>query len=77
MSRPEFVAKNVLRWVLTSKQYQHGFSQMLIRQFDPKKLSAPPSMLKMLGEGIGTDIKKVFSSGEDQTVMPLVETMPN
>ncbi len=73
---PEFVAKNVLRWVLTSKRYQHGFSQMLIRQVDPTSLLAPPAMVKMLGAGIGTDIKRLFSSDENLNAMPAVETMP-
>ena len=73
---PEFVAKNVLRWVLTSKRYQHGFSQMLIRQVDPTSLLAPPTMVKMLGAGIGTDIKRLFSSDENLNAMPAVETMP-
>ncbi|MFT5196416.1 MAG: flavin-dependent dehydrogenase [Cellvibrionaceae bacterium] len=73
---PEFVAKNILRWILTSKQYQHGFSQMLIRQYDPAGLSSPPAMLKMLGAGIGTDIKRLFSSDENVNVMPPAESMP-
>ena len=73
---PEFVAKNVLRWVLTSKQYQHGFSQMLIRQYEPKKLLSPPAMLKMVGTGLGNDIKGLFSSGENLSGMPQAESMP-
>ena len=73
---PEFVAKNVLRWVLTSKHYQHGFGHMLIREYDPAGLSSPPAMLKMVGAGIGSDIKRLFSSGENENVMPPVESMP-
>ena len=73
---PAFVAKNVLRWVLTSKHYQHGFSQMLIRKYDPVSLMSPPSMLKMLGAGIGTDIRQLFSSDENITTMPPAEAMP-
>ena len=73
---PEFVAKNVLRWVLTSKGYQHGFSHMLIREYDPNELMAPPAMLKMLGAGIGTDIKRMFSSADNPNAMPAPELMP-
>ncbi|MEM7028437.1 MAG: NAD(P)/FAD-dependent oxidoreductase [Chloroflexota bacterium] len=72
---PPFVAKNVLRWMLTDPEYIRRFSLLLIRKIDPENWAPPPVLLKALASGIGSDLKRLFSRSANPQALPPIKEM--
>ena len=72
---PPFVAKSILKWVLTSDEYKHRFKHLLIRDFNPEGAMAPPAMIKMLFSGLGSDLKRTLQRAPNPSFMPSVTDM--
>lgn len=74
---PEFVAKNVLRWAISSDAYREKFSQQLIRQVDdPVGWTAPPNLLKMILSGMLADFKRKLTRTPNPFTVPPVTHLP-
>ena len=74
---PTFIAKTVLRWVLTSPIYQHNFAANVIRQMpDPVGWTAPPQMIKMLGSGLGQSLGRALRRTPDPYHLPPASALP-
>lgn len=72
---PTFVAKTVLRWVLTSPTYRHKFGASLIRALpDPVGWTAPPQMVKMMLSGLGQGIGRGLRRAPDPFAMPPLQS---
>ncbi len=75
---PTFVAKTVLRWVLTSATYQHNFGANVIRKLDdPVGWTAPPQMIKMLGDGLSSDLGRKLRRTPDPYHLPPASALPS
>lgn len=74
---PAFVAKNILRWAISSDAYRHNFSQQLIRNIeDPIGWTAPPNLLKMILAGFTADLKRKLTGTPNPFAVPPVNQLP-
>ncbi len=55
---PPFVAKTILRWVLTDKAYLERFAELVNRQIHPENWAPPSVMLKAILGGLGKDLTR-------------------
>lgn len=53
---PPFVAKTILRWVLTDRAYLERFAGLVTRQVHPEKWAPPPVMIKAILGGLAKDL---------------------
>lgn len=53
---PPFIAKTVLRWVLTDPEYARRFGAMVTRQWDPSSFLTPGLMLGASVRGVWRDV---------------------
>lgn len=62
---PPFVAKTVLRWVLTNPDYIEGFMDVVTRRRDPRGFMAPKAMVAWLAGGARARLRSKLRGGED------------
>ena len=75
---PTFIAKTVLRWVLTSPIYQQKFGANVIRNLeDPVGWTAPPQMIKMMGSGMGQAFGRALRRQPDPFYLPPASALPS
>ena len=73
---PPFVAKHILRWIISSRAYAYRFSNLLNRNIDPNNWLMPPAMLKMMATGLGGDLKRIITRRPNPFKLPDVADMP-
>ncbi|MBV7327946.1 NAD(P)/FAD-dependent oxidoreductase [Chloroflexi bacterium TSY] len=73
---PPIVAKSVLRWILAGDEYQHRFSALLVRQWDPTDFLTPSLMLRSLAKGISGDVKRLVMRQPNPVAMPALNSLP-
>lgn len=67
---PPFVAKNILRWLLSNAHYQKRYGKLLVRRHDPSRFMTGGLMLRALASGLWGDIKRVFTRQPNPNRMP-------
>lgn len=73
---PPFVAKTILKWVLTSDEYKTRFRQVLVRDLNPEGWLAPAVMVKMLLSGMNSSLQYRLQQKPNPVAMPPITTMP-
>lgn len=73
---PPFVAKYILRWMLTSEGYGQSFREHIVRNIEPDAWLTPALMVKFLLSGFGRDIGYRLRGGTDPSRMPPVTEFP-
>jgi 2-polyprenyl-6-methoxyphenol hydroxylase-like FAD-dependent oxidoreductase len=66
-SPPPFVAKTLLRWVLTHPEYGRRFEAMVTRQMDPAQFLTPPKLLGLAASGALARARAKLRRGVDPT----------
>lgn len=69
------VANNMLRWLLTNKQYRTQFGKLVTRTVDPGKWAPPRVILGALISGLGKSIWKKISRSKETSIyeMPKIK----
>ena len=75
-SPPPFVAKTLLRWVLTHPEYGKRFEAMVTRRLDPAQFLTPPVLLGLAAKGAMARMGAKMRKGEDPTEPLLVSGNP-
>ncbi len=60
---PPFVAKTVLRWVLTDAEYKRRFAHMVTRQLDPEAFFTPGLLAGGVARGLWADVRSKLPGG--------------
>jgi 2-polyprenyl-6-methoxyphenol hydroxylase-like FAD-dependent oxidoreductase len=66
-SPPPFVAKTLLRWVLTHPEYGRRFEALVTRQLDPAQFLTPPKLLGLAASGAAERVRAKLRGGVDPT----------
>ncbi len=60
---PPFVAKTILRWLLTDAEYKRRFGEVLVRRRDPDRFVTPGLMLGALSRGLLRSLLPPWGAG--------------
>ncbi|KIG12807.1 hydroxylase [Enhygromyxa salina] len=64
---PPFVARTLLRWVLTHERYARRFMSLVTRRREPAGFLTPPLLLGLAASGAAGRVASVFRAGGDPT----------